>query len=150
MTAAPAIASLVESVLAESGLELLPDPEFNPYRKGIIADKNFRPLSEIKPLIDIPSSPEKIICRCEQVTEGEIVDALHRGIKVKTIDGVKRRTRASMGWCQGTFCRSRIQEVMEREYGTSIDPAFDIEHSGVNRVGKSELLDFLKNQESPQ
>ena len=150
LTSAPAIAAMVERILDNGGLDLLPDPEFNPYREGIITDKKFRPLSEIKPLIDIPSSPEKIICRCEQVTEGEIVDALHRGIEVKTIDGVKRRTRASMGWCQGTFCRSRIQAVMEREYGTPIDPAFDIEHSGVSRVEKSELLDFLKNQESPQ
>ena len=52
-----------------------------------------------------------------------------------------------MGWCQGDFCKSRILEIMEREYGKKIDPLFDIEHSGVNRVVKSELLEYLKSQE---
>lgn len=75
------------------------------------------------------------------------MDALHRGIKLKTIDAVKRRTRASMGWCQGSFCRTRIAEVMEREYGEPIDPSFDIEHSGVSRVERSELIEFLNSQE---
>ena len=75
------------------------------------------------------------------------MDALHRGIKLKTIDAVKRRTRASMGWCRGSFCRTRIAEVMEREYGEPIDPSFDIEHSGVSRVEKIELIEFLNSQE---
>ena len=82
-------------------------------------------------MLNIPSAPEKIICRCEQVTEAEIVDALHRGIEVKTVDGVKRRTRAGMGWCQGDFCRSRVVEIMEREYKKRIDPSDDVERSGV-------------------
>jgi len=106
-----------------------------------------RPLREIKPLLDIPSSPEKVICRCEQVTEGEIIDACQRGIPVKTIDGIKRRTRASMGWCQGTFCRPRIIEVMKQLNEQPFDGRFDIEHSGVSRVEKSELLDFLTARE---
>ncbi len=147
LTASPAIAQMVEGLLQDAGLELVKKSDFDPYRPPIIRKKELRPLKEIKPLLDIPSAPEKIICRCEQVTEGEIVDALHRGIKVKTIDGVKRRTRASMGWCQGEFCRPRIAAVMEREYGEPIDPSFDIEHSGVNRVSQSELVDFLKSQE---
>lgn len=150
LTAAPAIADMVMDILRTSGLELVEKPDFDPYRAPIIRKKELRPLNEIKPLLDIPSSPEKIICRCEQVTEGEIVDALHRGIKLKTIDAVKRRTRASMGWCQGGFCRPRIAEVMEREYGISIDPSFDIEHSGVSRVERSELIEFLEAQESQE
>lgn len=147
LTASPAIALLVEEILVEAGLKLTLDESFDPYRKPIIQRKAMRPLSEIKPLLDIQSSPEKIICRCEQVTEGEIVDACSRGIPVKTIDGVKRRTRASMGWCQGTFCRPRITEVLERISPEGFDSRFDIEHSGVNRVGKSELVDFLKSRE---
>ena len=147
LTSAPAIAFLVEEILQDAGLELITDPSFDPYRKPIIERKTLRPLSEIKPLLDIPSAPEKIICRCEQVTEGEIVDACSRGIPVKTIDGVKRRTRASMGWCQGTFCRPRITEVLTRISPEPFDTRFDIEHSGVNRVGKSELVDFLKTRE---
>lgn len=146
LTASPAIAEMVEGILRRSGLKLVERSDFQPYRPPIIRKKELRPLREIKPLLDIPSSPEKIICRCEQVTEGEIVEALHRGIRVKTIDGVKRRTRASMGWCQGEFCRPRIAAVMEREYGEPIDPAFDTERSGVSRVSRSELVEFLQSQ----
>ena len=143
LTAAPAIADLVLDILENAGLELNKDPDFNPNRRPIITRQPLLPYPEIEHLVDIPPSKEKIICRCEQVTEGEIVDALHRGIPVQSIDGAKRRTRASMGWCQGGFCHPRIAEVMERESGKSIDPLFDIEHSGVNRVGKSELKDYL-------
>ena len=49
-----------------------------------------------------------------------------------------------MGWCQGEFCRPRVLEVVKREYGKDIDELPDIEHSGVNRVQKSELLDYLE------
>jgi glycerol-3-phosphate dehydrogenase len=75
--------------------------------------------------------------------------SLHKGVEVKTVDGVKRRTRASMGWCQGSFCRSRIVEIMEREYQKKIDLSYDIEHSGVSRVEKSDLLEYLHSQQNP-
>ena len=91
------------------------------------------------------SGPEKIICRCEQVTEATIIDAMNRGIPVTTVDGIKRRTRAGCGWCQGTFCRPRVVEVMERVLGHEIDAGFDTEHSGVNRVGKNEIVDYIQN-----
>lgn len=146
LTSSPAIADMVVEILQNAGLSLEEDRNFDPYRKAIITKRPLKPFKEIKDFIDIPSSPEKIICKCEQVTEGEIVDALHRGIRVKTVDGVKRRTRASMGWCQGTFCKARIIDVMEREYQTQIDPSYDIEHSGVNRVVKSDLLEYLESQ----
>lgn len=106
-----------------------------------------RPFEEINALIDIPSCPEKIICRCEQVEEGIIVDCLHRGIQVTTVDGVKRRTRASMGYCQGMFCRPRIKEVIEREYGIEIDGRTDVEKEGAVRVTNQEFVDFCKAQQ---
>jgi glycerol-3-phosphate dehydrogenase len=59
----------------------------------------------------------KIICRCETVTEGEIVDALHRPIVPVSIDGIKRRCNAGMGRCQGGFCGPRVQEIIARELG---------------------------------
>nr|WP_074349947.1 (2Fe-2S)-binding protein [Proteiniborus sp. DW1] len=72
-----------------------------------------KPFKEIKHLAELPlGSKGRIVCRCEQILEEEIVDALHRGIKVKTVDGVKRRTRATMGWCQGDFCKSRVIEII--------------------------------------
>lgn len=148
LTASPAIAEMVIEILKESGLKLEENPNFDPYRKPIVTKKPLKNFAEIKDKIELPLGAEgRIVCRCEQVLEEEIVDALHRGIKVKTIDGVKRRTRATMGWCQGDFCRSRVAEVMEREYGEKIDPSYDIEHSGVNRVQKSELLDYLNSLE---
>ncbi|HAG42316.1 MAG TPA: FAD/NAD(P)-binding oxidoreductase, partial [Clostridium sp.] len=143
LTSSPAIALMVKDILENAGCVLKKKDNFIAYRKPIIIKKDLVPFKEIEDKIDIDSCPEKIFCRCEQVTEGEIVDSLHTGIKVTTIDGVKRRTRASMGWCQGTFCKSRIKEIIEREYNIKIDDKEDIEYSGVNRVGKSEILKQL-------
>lgn len=145
LTASPAIAQMLVGILKDAGLELVGNEDFNPYRKPVVEDKKLKPLKEIQYLIDLPEgNPDRVVCRCEQVTEGEIVDALHREVPVRTVDGVKRRTRASMGWCQGDFCKKRIVKIMERELGLEIDPSFDIEHSGVSRVGKSELVEYLK------
>ena len=63
----------------------------------------------------------KIICRCETVTKGEIVDALRRNPKPTTIDGIKRRTRASMGRCQGGFCGSKVVEILARELNVPVN-----------------------------
>ncbi|AFA47714.1 NAD(P)/FAD-dependent oxidoreductase [Acetobacterium woodii] len=143
LTSSPAIAELVLKLLKELNCPFEEDPNYNPYRKPIITLTELKPLKEIQPLIDIASSPEKIICRCEQVDEATIIDAMNRGIPVTTVDGIKRRTRAGCGWCQGTFCRPRVVEVMERELGHEIDSSFDVEHSGVNRVGKNEIVDYI-------
>ena len=59
----------------------------------------------------------QIICRCESVTEGEIVDAIHRVPGARSLDGVKRRTRAGMGRCQAGFCSPRVMEILARELG---------------------------------
>lgn len=148
LTSAPAIADMVTGILKDAGLELEPNPDFNPNRKPVVTKKPLKPFKEAAPFIELPlGSKDRLVCRCEQVREDEIVDALHREIQVKTVDGVKRRTRAGMGWCQGEFCKTRVIEVMEREYGEKIDPQFDIEHSGVSRVQKSDLLEYLKSLE---
>ena len=57
----------------------------------------------------------RVICRCETITEGEIVDALHRPLPPHTIDGVKRRCGCGLGRCQGGFCGPRVQEIIARE-----------------------------------
>ncbi len=62
----------------------------------------------------------RVICRCETITEGEILAALHSEIPATTIDGVKRRAGAGMGRCQGGFCGPRVLELISREFG--IDP----------------------------
>jgi glycerol-3-phosphate dehydrogenase len=144
LTSSPAIADLVLDLLQKLDCPFEEDESFNPYRPPVITRKELKPLKEIQPLIDIDSSPEKIICRCEQVDEATIIDAMNRGIPVTTVDGIKRRTRAGGGWCQGTFCRPRVAEVMEGVLGYKIDSSFDIEHSGVNRVGKNEIVEYIQ------
>ncbi|MBU2704212.1 NAD(P)H-nitrite reductase large subunit, partial [Sporomusaceae bacterium BoRhaA] len=57
----------------------------------------------------------RVICRCETITEGEILDAIHSPCGAKTVDGVKRRTRAGMGRCQGGFCGPRVTTILARE-----------------------------------
>ncbi len=111
LTASPAIALKVAQLLKRAGLELKNKKDFMAYRKPIIQvkDKNF------KGDINSTNPDEHIICRCEQVTETEIIDALHRNIAIKSIDAIKRRTRAGMGKCQSGFCRSRVKEIIARE-----------------------------------
>lgn len=149
LTSSPAIADLVTSELEAQGLILKEDPSYDPYRAPIIPpDKKMRPVPEIMKLAQLDPCPERIICRCEQVEEKTIVDCLHRGIPVTTVDGVKRRTRASMGFCQGGFCRPRIKEIIEREYGITIDGKTDIEAEGASRVTRDEFTSYCKEKES--
>ena len=64
-----------------------------------------------------------------------------------TVDGVKRRTRAGMGFCQGAFCRNRVRKMIDLTYGTAIDPLSDQQESGYERVTRQEFIDYLKEQE---
>lgn len=117
LTASPAIALEVIEILKQAGLELNAKADFIPYRQPIIKvkDENF------KGDINSKNPDDHIICRCEQVTESEIIDALHRGIAIKSIDAIKRRTRAGMGKCQSGFCRSRVKEVIARELDIPVE-----------------------------
>lgn len=150
LTSSPEIGRLVEEILRDSGLVLNEKTNYNPYRKPIInkkTDKDFLGAKELKERLDKPIGSEgRMVCRCEHVSESTIIDAMNRGIKVTTIDGIKRRTRAGMGYCQGTFCRPRVAEVMSKELGYKIDPSFDIEHSGINRVSKKDLVNEIKKE----
>jgi len=85
---------------------------FNPYREDI---KRFSELTdeERNEMIKKFASFGNIVCRCELVSEYEIVEAIKRG--ARTIDGIKRRTRAGMGRCQGGFCTPRIIDILSRE-----------------------------------
>ncbi|MBP9477407.1 MAG: FAD-dependent oxidoreductase [Sebaldella sp.] len=150
LTSSPAIAEMVIDIIKDTGFNLDEKLDFDPYRKAIIKRKGKDDMLsgiEVNKLVELPSSPEKIICRCEQVTEAVIIDSLRRGIMVTSVDGVKRRTRSGMGWCQGTFCRPRVKEIIEREYGIKIDDNEDVVHSGMNRVGKKEFLEYIKEKE---
>ena len=84
-------------------------------------------IEEVNELIKENPAYGNVICRCESVTEGEILDAIHRPLGATTLDGIKRRTRAGMGRCQAGFCMPRTMEILARELGLSYE---DITKSG--------------------
>lgn len=113
LTSAPAIAEDVASDMADR-LNLGRNEKFDPYRKAIP-----RPVemdeSERAELIKAEPSFGRVVCRCNKVTEGEIVEAIKRG--ARTLDGVKLRTTAMFGRCQGSFCTVNIMKILRRELG---------------------------------
>jgi glycerol-3-phosphate dehydrogenase len=123
LAAAPAIAEMVEGIFAEAaakdGFPLERNPGFNPRRER---EKEVRHLSreEQDELIRRNPAYGRIICRCETVTEGEILAALRSPVPPASVDAIKRRTRAGMGRCQGGFCQSRVVELLAREMGTDL------------------------------
>lgn len=114
VSAAPAAAQEVTELLRQEGLRLEEDPNFNPYRKAPPVFSEL-PEEQQKRLVTKDHRYGHVICRCEMVTEGEIVEAIHRG--ATTMDGIKFRTRAGMGRCQGGFCTSRVVKILARELG---------------------------------
>ncbi|SDZ03849.1 glycerol-3-phosphate dehydrogenase [Proteiniborus ethanoligenes] len=114
LTAAPAIAEYVIELVKRriDNIELKKD--FNPNRKPNI---HFMELSDSEKakLIEKDPSFGRIICRCEHITEGEIVDVIKRKAGATTVDGVKRRARPGSGRCQGGFCAPRVMEILARE-----------------------------------
>jgi len=114
LTSAPAIAKFVVEEFVAKKFELVKKQNFNGKR---IADNWFKNLSieEKNSVITKDKAYGNIICRCEQVTEGEIVHAIKGNPPARTIDAVKRRTRAGMGRCQSGFCQSRVAEILARE-----------------------------------
>lgn len=119
LSSAPAIAVDVVKMLGESGLALEKKDNFNEKREQV----HFIELSpeEKANLIKKDNRYGRIICRCENITEGEIVDSINRTLGARTIDGVKRRCRPGCGRCQGGFCGPRVQEIISRETGMNIE-----------------------------
>ena len=117
-TASPAIAEHVAGICIEK-LKPEKNESFDPYRK---AKKVFRDMTDEEKQHAIDEDPDyaKIVCRCEMVTEAEIRDAIRRPLGARSIAGVKLRTRAGMGRCQGGFCSPKVLEILCEELG--LDP----------------------------
>ena len=113
LSSAPAIGIMVAGMLRDK-LKLAPKENFIATRKGILNPADLS-LEERNELIRSKPAYGTIICRCESVTEGEILDAINRPIGAKSLDGIKRRTRAGMGRCQSGFCSPRTMEILKRE-----------------------------------
>ena len=114
LSSSPAIAVHVAQMLADEGVELVNKADFNPVRRPM---HYFKELDNEGKNEVIKAHPEfaHVICRCETVTEGEILEAIRTNPKPRDVDGVKRRTRASMGRCQGGFCTPYIIELLASE-----------------------------------
>ena len=127
LTSCPAIGGMVAEILREK-LGLEEKENFISTRKGIL-NPNTLAKEERAELIRKEPAYGNIICRCEMITEGEILDAIRRPLGARSLDGVKRRTRAGMGRCQSGFCSPRTIEILARELHVNMS---DITKSGGN------------------
>lgn len=119
LTSAPAIGvDVVKNIV-----ERLGDVTLKENHKKNRSQINFMNLSQDEKRAIIKEKPEygRIICRCENITEGEIIDVIHRMVGAITVDGVKKRCRPGMGRCQGGFCGPRVQEILSRELNKKIE-----------------------------
>ena len=138
LTSAPAIAEYVRDMLSEMGAPIKKREDFDPVR---------RPMHYFKELTDdekneiIAKHPEyaHVICRCERVSEGEILEAIRTNPRPSDVDGVKRRTRATMGRCQGGFCTPYIVELLSRE--------LNIPYEKVTKFGGDSYINLSKTKE---
>lgn len=136
LSAAPALGEFLAQAVAER-LGAKPNPAFIPIRPGI---PKFRDMTDAQREAAIARDPDyaKIVCRCELVTEAEIRAAIRRPVGARTVDGVKRRTRAGMGRCQAGFCLPRTLELLAEELAV---PELSITKcGGESRYLKSDLF----------
>ena len=119
LSSAPAIALYAISILKDKGLVLEEDKSFNP----IVKRKLFIEMTEQEQSALIKENPlyGRVVCRCENITEGDIVDSITRTLGATTMDGVKRRSRAGMGRCQSGFCGPKVQQIIARELNKPLE-----------------------------
>jgi glycerol-3-phosphate dehydrogenase len=140
LTAAPALARQVTSLLVEMGLPLRSADRFNPNRTPFVHFCDLDQNAAVEKIAEDPAYGH-VVCRCELVTEAEIVEAVRRG--ANNLSGIKLRTRAGMGRCQGSFCTYRVVEILSRALG--------IPYTGISLKGRgSEVLIAETRQESTQ
>lgn len=138
LTSAPAIGELVAE-LVTGYLCAKKKKHFVEKRKGLVNPKNLS-REVYQELIRENPAYGNVICRCETVTEGEIVEAIHRLIPAKSLDGVKRRTRAGMGRCQAGFCSPKTMEILAREWKVPMET--------ITKAGKDSRLIRGYNKDS--
>lgn len=117
LTAAPAISEYVVQTILSNKLDLSEKKNYEKRRPVISLAKMSE--EEKNELVKRNPSFGKIVCRCEQITEGEILDAIRRPLGAKTVKGVKKRVRPGMGRCQGGFCEPLVVDILAKELGIS-------------------------------
>lgn len=131
LTGSVAIGAMVADIMKDK-MNLKNKTDFIETRKGIL-NPNTLSFEDRNKLIRENPAYGNIICRCEMISEGEIIDAIHRPLGAKSIDGIKRRTRAGMGRCQSGFCLPKTMKILSRELKASMS---NITKSG----GKSNII----------
>ena len=120
LTAAPAIGLEVEAIVTRLLGNVEKNPQFNPHRKAIVKPKELTEEARAA-LIRQNADYGQIVCRCEEVSKGEIVDAMRRSLPCDTVDGIKRRVRPGMGRCQGGFCGQQVIRLIATEKQVPLD-----------------------------
>jgi glycerol-3-phosphate dehydrogenase len=120
LSSAPAIAEYVGELVERIQGTLVVKEDYNPKRRPRLKFEDLSP-QEKSDLIKRDPAYGRIICRCEMITEGEIVDAIHRSAGGRTVNGIKRRVRPGAGRCQGGFCGPRVMEILARELGCDME-----------------------------
>ena len=144
-TSAPAIAQYIVELLKEElsdRITLTPDENFKPERRNIPRFL-YMDMESRKELAAKDPAYAQIVCRCETVTEGQVVEAIRRG--ARTVTAVKMMTRAGTGRCQGGFCCPRVAEILSRELGLSLDEI--TRHGGESKLLVGETKEFLLQKE---
>jgi glycerol-3-phosphate dehydrogenase len=118
LTAAPAVGEYVKNLLKKAGATLTEKPDWDPFVSKLARIRDAGPF-EADQLVQARPEYGNIVCRCEEISEAEIVEAVRRGHT--TLDGVKYFTRARMGRCQGGFCTYKIMKILMRETGLSYE-----------------------------
>ena len=149
LTAAPAIAKEVVNIVSSFGFQLKKKEKWNPYRSEIT---HFFMLDERSISSKISGNPAygRIVCKCNRVSEGDILEAIERmkkiGVNVPSIDSVKFRTKATTGTCQGSFCRVRIAAILAREYNI---PLWKVTLKGRgSEIGMGDVKSLLREVEA--
>ena len=127
LSSAPAIAEEVVEIYKTIKGDLKINETFNPIRRPRVKFAELS-LEEKQKMINENPSYGRVICRCEMITEGEIVDAIHRNAGGRTLNGIKRRVRPGAGRCQGGFCGPRVMEILKRELGVEMT---DVKQEGL-------------------
>jgi glycerol-3-phosphate dehydrogenase len=126
LSAAPAVAKYVVEIMEGISGGLKEKVTFNPRRRPMVRFAELN-LEEKQKCVEDDPNYGNIICRCEQVTEAEIIDCIHRNMGATTVKGVKKRTRPGMGRCQGGFCEPKVVEILARELNRPIE---DVSYNG--------------------
>ena len=139
LAAAPAVAKMVVEILQEQGLEMVEKKDFNPRREKKVFMRELS-IEERKKIVEKNPLYGRVICRCEYVTEGEIVDAIHGRLGARNMDAIKRRTRAGMGRCQGSFCLPHVAKILARETGMPVEEIMKDGNGSNMFIGKAKCL----------